>query len=111
MQYEKTIRLDPSYLDRIQKYLDKEPSCEEGCLGEDETIIETVKFDNGAAMDIKCCGVQFEEGGSNLAWTEAVLFQNGKQVAFTEPSEDFEGDWELEDSDGNAYIVHILRAA
>ena len=89
----------------------QELASEEECFGEDETITETARFDNGFEMYIKCCGVQYEEDGCNLAWTEAVLFHNGGQVAFTEPSDEFEGDWELEDDDGNTYIVHVVSAA
>ena len=107
-KYEKTIRLEPAFLEKIRRYLEVEPSCKSECLGEDETITETVRFENGYFMDIKCCGVQYEEGGSNLAWTEAVLFNpNGGQVAFTEPCDGFDGDWELEDNDGILYVVHV----
>ena len=58
-------------------------------------------------MDIKCCGVQYMEGESNLAWTEAVLFCNSDQIACTDPMDEFEGDWELEDGDGSKYLVHV----
>ena len=56
--------------EEIEKWL-KEPADEFDCLGEDETIINTVTFSNGFQMDIKCCGVQL--GGTmllnmNLNW-------------------------------------------
>ena len=76
------------------------------CLGEDDTISYSVNFGNGMEMDIKCCGVQYEEGRSNLAWTEAVLFKNGSEVCCTEPSDEYTGEWELEYK-GNKYIVNV----
>lgn len=82
-------------------------SNEENCIGEDETISYTASFNNGFEMDIKCCGVQYQEGASNLAWTEAVLFQNGVEICCTEPSDEFIGDWNLWD-DENEYIVHVI---
>ena len=108
MTYEKTLALDSSYLDEIKKYLTIEPTSASDCLGEDETISETVAFDNGFEMDVKCCGVQFKDGESNLAWTEAVLFCNGSEVCCTEPCDVFESDWKLDDDDGNTYIVHVV---
>lgn len=106
MVYEKTIRIAQSKLDKINRYLTVEPVDEYECLGEDLTIVATVKFDNDIEMDIKCCGVQYQEGESNLAWTEAVLFKNGSEVCCTEPCDEFEGDWELE-CDGDKYVVHV----
>lgn len=107
MQYKKDVYIDYSLLKKINGYLHSEPEYPEHCLGEDCTITETVKFENGAEVDIKCCGVQFEEGSSNTAWTEAVLFVNGCQVAYTEPESEFEGTWELE-YNGDTYIVNVV---
>ena len=83
-----------------------EPADESECLSEDETISYTADFKNGMEMDIKICGVQYEEGGSNTAWTEAVLFQKGCQVACTDVCDEFAGDWQL-DYNGDTYIVHV----
>ena len=57
-------------------------------------------------MDIKCCGVQYEEGGVNTAWTEAVLFKNGSEVCHSEPNEGFFGEWTLE-TNGDEYVVNV----
>ena len=59
----------------IEKALTVEPGSESECFSEDETLIKTASFDNGMEMDIKLCGVQYHEGESNTAWTEAVLFR------------------------------------
>jgi hypothetical protein len=50
-------------------------------------------------MAIQCCGVQYEEnasenGSTNTAWTQAVLFdERGHELAYTEPGDHFMGDW------------------
>ena len=76
-------------------------------FGEDICITKTAVFDNGYEMDIKCCGVQYEEGGDNGAWTEAVLFRNGSQVCCSEPSDEFVGEWELRD-DNQVFTVNVV---
>ena len=78
-----------------------------GYWGEDDTVSITVQFPEGYEMDIKCCGVQYEEGGNNVAWTEAVLFKDGCEVAVSEPSEDFWGEWELE-ADGITFKGEVV---
>ena len=82
--------------EKIQRYLSVEPKTENECLSEDEIISVIIPFGNGIEMDVKCCGVQFHENESNLAWTEAVLFDHGSQVAYTDPSDEFLGEWTLE---------------
>ena len=107
-KFEKTICLSDTMADLINRYCEIEPDCAEDCLGEDDTITKTVVFGNGYQMDIKCCGVQFRPGESNTAWTEAILWFNGAMVSYTEPSDGFMGDWELEDAeDEHTFIVHV----
>lgn len=64
-------------------------------FGEDDTLVYGADFGNGIEMDIKCCGVQYEENGINNAWCEAVLFDNGTEVAVSDVEDDFFGEWEL----------------
>ena len=72
----------------IQKYLfGKE------LLPEDSTIYYTTVFDDGMEMDVKCCGVQHLDDDNNCAWTEAVLFKDGSEIARTEVSDDLLGEW------------------
>lgn len=95
--YKATIEISKKEIKKINRYLDN-PTKKKNCLDEDETITYTAKFPNGYSMDIKCCGVEFDEDSDNSAWTEAVLFDsNGKQVTCSEPSDEFEGEWELID--------------
>ena len=105
-RYKKTLWLQKDTADRINHYLTVEPKDESECLGEDRTITYSFGFEGGYDMDIKCCGVKFHEGESNLAWTEAVLFRHGSEVARTEPSDEFFGEWELEHA-GNVFTIDI----
>lgn len=108
MTYESVLAIPAKEAKIIQRYTDVEPTSEEECLGEDNTISYSVPFKNGYEMDIKCCGVQYEEGGTNTAWTEAVLFnKQGSEVCCSEPSDSLFGKWELEDSNGNKYIADV----
>ena len=94
MRYEQKITVDSHTADEINWVLNVEPDEESVCMEEDETVIKTATFSNGFQMDIKCCGVQYKEGESNLAWAEAVLFDDhGNELCFTEPTEDFFGTW------------------
>lgn len=107
MRYEKTIKITTKMTELINKHLHEEPTCAEECLGEDIAIVNTVSFENGFEMDIKCCGVQYDEASeSNTAWTEAVLFQNGRELCCSEPSDEYVGEWSLE-YEGDEYIVVV----
>ena len=108
MLYESKITVSDELAEKINHYLNDEPSCEEKCFGEDATITMTTQFDNGYQMDVKCCGVQFRENEVNVAWSEAVLFdRKGRQLCFTEPSDCFLGEWVI-DYDGDTYFVTVL---
>lgn len=107
MVYERIIKLSKEEAEQINKHLTIEPSCADECLGEDIAIVHTAKFNNGIEMDIKCCGVQYEEENeSNLAWTEAVLFKDGYELCYTEPSDEYFGEWICE-YDGDKYLVFV----
>ena len=105
-KYVKTLRIGKDEASVIEHYLRDEPTSRADCFGEEETVRNTVRFDNGVEMDIKCCGVQFLEGQSNTAWTEAVLFANGSEVCCTEPAGEYVGEWECE-YNGDAYVVVV----
>lgn len=106
MKYKRAILIDSNLSERINKYLTVEPENESECLDENTTITHTVSFSDGIEADIKCCGVQYVEGESNLAWTEAVLIKNGSVVAYTEPSDEYLGLWEIEHDD-NTYVIDV----
>ena len=108
-RYKETIIIPDAMAWRIQHYLEHEPKDEDECLGEDETICDGVKFQDGTQMDIKCCGVQYldEPCRSNKAWTEAVLFdRNGSEIACTDVSDSYLGEWTLEHA-GNTYTCIV----
>lgn len=107
-RYEKTVAISKHLAEHIRHILEDEPSCESECFGSKEPAITvTARFDDGNEVDIKCCGVDYEEGGYNTGWTEAVLFDgNGYELGFTDPEDYFVGDWEIE-SENNEYVVHV----
>ena len=107
MVYERIIKISKAEAEQINKHLTVEPTCADECLGEDIAIVNTAKFNNGIEMDIKCCGVQYEERNeSNLAWTEAVMFKDGDELCYTEPSDEYLGEWICE-YNGDEYIVFV----
>lgn len=91
----------------ITRVLNTVPKNEKGCFTEDQSITYTADFGNGIEMDVKVCGVSYEEGESNKPYTEAVLFRNGYELCHTEPDEDFFGDWKLE-HEGITYIAEVV---
>lgn len=109
----KFISITQQEAEKINRYLTKEPTNEDECLSEDETISHTAKFSDGYQMDIQCCGVQYEEdakenGSTNTAWTQAVLFDpTGHEVACSDVEDEYLGEWSLEGPNGNKYIVSV----
>ncbi len=104
-----TVSVNKDLAAHIKKILDwKEGDTEDSHLGEDETISCSVVFGDGKEMDIKCCGTRIGEGA---AWTEAVLFsKDGVQLAVSECSDDFFGEWEL-CYDGVSYCANVVEIA
>lgn len=113
MKYTEEIIIDAAKSKEIDRILSTKPETESDCFGEDEKISYTAEFPNGILMDVEICGVQYEEDGDNLPWTQAVLYQKGKgeayqECTFTDVSDDFWGSWELE-FEGNIYTVEVKR--
>ena len=107
--YKGIIRIEPDDYLYIKKIM-KSPASEDECFSENETYVKTYVFADGKEMDIKICGVQYRDGEDNSPWTEAVLFdENGCELACTEPSDDFFGDWVLE-CDGCSYFVTVKES-
>lgn len=104
--FNKTIYIDKEQMAEINHFLTDGEADDR--LEEDDTISHTVIFDNGYQMDIKCCGTQYEDGEDNTAWTEAVLFNpNGGEEDHTDISDEYSGEWETQDADGNIYRVEV----
>lgn len=110
MIFEKTITVPASTAEEIDRYITVNPASEDECLPIDETIRYTADFGNGVEIDVKCCGVDYdyEPDAINTAWTEAVLFENGREQDNILGDDEFFCDWEFE-HDGNEYIVHVIR--
>lgn len=72
-------------------------------LKRDEVIVNTAVFPDGMQADIKLVICD----GEDKPYTEAVLFdKNGFQKAYTDPEDEYTGDWELEYDDVK-YIVTV----
>lgn len=101
----------------MQEVIDRALNWEDGDnmdwrFDEDDVLIYSADFgggllDNKIEMDIKCCGVQYENGGYNNAWCEAVLFEDGCEVACSEIDGDFFGEWSL--TYGDEYVTIVER--
>lgn len=97
------ITLDQKELDFINELLSMagDEIYEKHGLKRDETIVHTVVFSDGMQADIKLVICDEEP------YTEAVLFdKNGFQKAYTDPGDEYTGDWELEYDDVN-YVVTV----
>lgn len=102
------VEVPKDVLEQINRYLKEQPENESECFSEDDRITYTAKYEDGTEMDIDCCGVQYEEGGSNTAWTQAVLFNsNGRELCCSEVMDEYAGTWELE-YDGKKYIAEVI---
>lgn len=108
MDYQSFIYISTEDAAKIKKYLTEEPTSKENCFGEDCTYTKTAVFPNGVEMDIKLCGVQFQENKSNLPWTEAVLFdKSGREITHSDICDEFTGTWTLE-TNKNTYTVDVI---
>lgn len=99
MNYQAELYVSPeraAYINNLLELTGAEIYAKYG-LKRDETITETVKFQGiDCEMDIKLV-VPLED--NETPWTEAVLFQNGSEVAHSDVENRFFGDWELYDGD------------
>lgn len=126
MKYYAEVKVDPATAVQIDFFLNGDVT-RETCQNEDETITHTAHFDNGYEMDIKCCGVYYEDYYDeyynndedldeddflpvcNNSYVDAVLFnEKGYEVALADPSEDeYLGEYELE-YNGDTYIANVV---
>ncbi len=73
-------------------------------LKENETIVRTCDFGDGVEVDIKL--VVCDE--NSRPYTEGVAFKNGFQFSYTEPEDEFAGEWCFEDEEHDVeYVVNI----
>ena len=106
MEYTQTIKISQHRSDIISRAL-----AEPGHMDQDETYVETASFLDGLYLvDVRLVGCGDEEP----AWTEAILLKrndNGSYsgIAYTDPDDEFLGEWDLDDHDGNTFTV-IVKA-
>ncbi len=110
MKYQKELCISKERADEYRYLLHTEPTNADECFGEDLKFSNTVQFEDGIEMDIELCGVQFDSNNeSNLPWTQAVLFRGGVELGYTEPSDEYEGEWTIE-YDDNTYTVIVVAS-
>lgn len=69
-----------------------------------ETITKTAEFSDGTEVDIKVAICE----GKAKPYTEGILFdKNGAQLSFTEPEENFLGEWKFP-FNNNIYIANVI---
>lgn len=93
--------------DKIIRLLATEHKDWSECMGKDETISYSANFGNGIKMNVKLCGVKYEEDGENRPWTEAVLFDQGYELCCSEAGDKYFGEWAL-DHEGIRYIAEVI---
>ncbi|MBO5435957.1 hypothetical protein J6A31_09195 [bacterium] len=104
--FKKTISISKKTAEWIEKMLNVEPKDESECFGENEKYSESVVFENGYEVSIEMCGVRYNPGEVNTAWTQAVLYKDGNEISFTPPYDEFTGEWEVYD-DAAGLTFHI----
>ena len=60
-------------------------------------------FENGIEMDIKLCAANYGK-----FWTEAVLFEDGCEIACSEPRRTFFGEWKVKKAN-DMYIARVKK--
>lgn len=107
--FEETLVLNKVDTDYLNRLLHEIPQSPDECLmGEDDSESYGIKFENGYSVDIRVCGVKFEEGSTNLPWTEAILCdETGCEVCVSDACDEFFGTWRLVDPDNNN--IYVLR--
>ena len=107
MDYTATIEISKERSAFIKKAL-----TEAGHMPKDEVYSETESFLDGMYLvEVKCVGCGDEEP----AWTEAVLFRRNAgglyiELTHTDMEDEFLGEWELDDFDGNSFTVTVKEA-
>lgn len=104
MDYYKTIKISKKDADFIKRALS-----EPGLMDDEASEAETASFLDGLYLvDVKIVGCGDEEP----CWTEAVLFKRNadgtySEVSHTDVEDEFLGEWQLCDHEGNAFIVTV----
>ena len=109
MYYEEVLRLAPDVVNELRENTEgrfDDPDLMP--MGENDSTSYDVVFEDGTIMQIRICGVKYEEGSDNAPYTEAVLMRNEKELAFSNPSEfGIDDEWSMSDDEGNTYCVTI----
>lgn len=96
VQTANTVYIPYEKAQKIDRYLNTNPLSPYECLSEGQAISADVPFLDGYRMEIRCVGVEYEAGGDNAAYAEALLFdRNNRVVRCSDAADEFFGYWEL----------------
>lgn len=109
MRFRATVEVAPSTAKKINKYLHNNAKTYKECQPKDTAFTYHATFANGYVAEIKCCAPDFEENSDNTSWCEAVLLdKNGRELAVTEVTDEFFGEWMLM-NDSDIYYVDVVE--
>lgn len=100
------LLIPKKHLDTIDGYLNAKTGYE--FQRKDRVISNSVRFPDGAVVDIKCCG-----RGNDASWAESVLFKKENEIGHlvdiyhTDAKDSYRGEYELHD-DAVGVIYRII---
>ena len=108
MKFEQTLVISGEEAEHVHHLMTHEPESEEECYNEGkEPIFYSVPFPNGYRMEFLMIGPDYDEGRSNLPWTEAALFDPDRREHDNFSDDWLDGTWTLCDDHGNEYEVFV----
>lgn len=107
-EHRATITISKEESDYIRYILTHEPKNESECIPEGTAIDHEAQFDDGTFIAVQVCGVgEYEEGGCNTPWTQAVLYSpKGYEMNCSDVEETYFGFWSLDYND-DIYIATV----
>lgn len=94
--------------EEIDYMLTHEPKSKAECVPEGEVLGYIINLASPYCMVIRICGVEYEPDGHNLPWGEAILYEDGIEVACTDAISKFFGEWKITYK-GEEFVVCIER--
>ncbi len=105
-----TVYILKEKAEEIDRYLNTNPLSPYECLSDGQVVCTNVSFPDGYHMKIRCVGVEYEAGGDNTAYAEALLFDRGNRlVRRSDVTDEYFGYWELyADATDTWYCVAVM---
>ena len=94
--------------EEIDYMLTHEPKSKAESVPEGEVLGYAINLDSSYCMVVRICGVQYLPAEDNRPWCEAILYENGMEVACTDATGEFFGEWKIAYK-GEEFVVRIER--